>query len=143
MLARKVDGEHPANYSDLLLTAQKLERWAEAKDPLPPKTAATSGSNMMSSQMQGNLFPSLKLKGNCTFTNQAVTIGNDETEEDSSVKQEGEGEKEPSAEDVEASGRVGEMNQTIEYINCFAIAVELYQKKNKNCFGCGAPDYLI
>ena len=38
MLAQKVDGEYPASYSDLLLVALKLERWAEARDPLlPPK----------------------------------------------------------------------------------------------------------
>ena len=36
MLAHKVDGEHPASYSDLLLATQKLERWGEAWDPLPP-----------------------------------------------------------------------------------------------------------
>ena len=37
MLAHKVDGGHPASYSDLLLAAQMLERWVEARDPLPPK----------------------------------------------------------------------------------------------------------
>ena len=57
MLAHKVDGEHPVSYSDLLLATQKLERWAEARDPLPPKTAVTSGSNMMHTQTPGNLFP--------------------------------------------------------------------------------------
>ena len=67
MLAYKVDGEHLASYSNLLLAAQKLERWAEAMNPLPPKMAATSGSNMTHSQMPGNLFSSHKLKGNCTF----------------------------------------------------------------------------
>ena len=49
MLAHKVDGEHPVSYSNLLLAMQKLERWAEARDPLPPKMAATSGSNMICS----------------------------------------------------------------------------------------------
>ena len=34
MLAHKVDGKHPNNYSDLLLAAQKLERQAEARDLL-------------------------------------------------------------------------------------------------------------
>ena len=43
MLAHKVDGENPAGYSDLLLATQKLERRAEARDPLPPETAVTSG----------------------------------------------------------------------------------------------------
>ena len=143
MLADKVDGEHPVSYSDLLLAAWKLERWAEARDPLPPKMAITSGSSRMGFQMPGNLFPLHKLKGNCTFATQAATIRNDEVEEDSSVKQEG-GEMEPSAdEDVGVSGRAGEMDQSIEYIICFAKVVELYQKKNRNCFGCGSPDHLI
>ena len=37
MLAHMVDGENPVTYSELLLAAQKLERWAEARDPLCPK----------------------------------------------------------------------------------------------------------
>ena len=80
---------------------------------------------MTCSQMPGNLFPFHKLKGNCTHAAQAVTVGNDEVEEDPGVKQEGEGETEPSAdEDVEASGRVGETDQCIKYITCFAKVVE-------------------
>ena len=63
----KVDGENPAGYSDLLLAAQKLERRAETRDPLPLKTAVTSRSNGICSQIPGNLFPSLKLKGNHTW----------------------------------------------------------------------------
>ena len=85
MLAHKLDGEHPASYSDLLLATQKLERWAEARDPLPPKTATTSGPNMTHSQMAGNLFPSCKLKGSCTLMAQAMTIGNDKAGKDSGV----------------------------------------------------------
>ena len=68
MLAHKVDGEHPASYSDLLLATQKLERWTETRDPLLPKMAATSGLNTMHSAMPGNLFPSHKLKVNFTCT---------------------------------------------------------------------------
>ena len=67
MLAHKVDGEHPASYSDLLLATWKLERWAEARDPLSPKMAATNGSDMMHSQMPGNLFPSHKPKRQLHF----------------------------------------------------------------------------
>ena len=37
MLAHKVDGEHPASYSNLHLAAQKLERWAEAHRPFTIK----------------------------------------------------------------------------------------------------------
>ena len=36
MLAHKVDGEHATSYSYLLLVAKKLEKWAEARDPLLP-----------------------------------------------------------------------------------------------------------
>ena len=66
--AHKVDGEHPTSYSDLLLVAQKLERWAEARDPLLLKTTTAGRSNMTHSQTPENLFPSQRLKGNHTFT---------------------------------------------------------------------------
>ena len=56
MLAQKVD-EHPANYSDLLLATQKLERWAEAQDPLPPKGVTTSGPNNPILRPQGTCSP--------------------------------------------------------------------------------------
>ena len=57
MLAHKVDGKTPAVYSVLLLAMQKLERRAEARDPLPLKTAVTGRSNGMYSQAQRKLFP--------------------------------------------------------------------------------------
>ena len=140
MLAHKVDGENPAGYSDLLLATWKLERRAEARDPLPPKTAVTSGLNTCS-QTPGNLFPLHKLKGNHTFTAQAASIGNDAGEADSGVKQEKEGDTEPSAdEEVEASGTVEGINQHMEYIISFIKAVELHQQKNRSCFGCKSPD---
>ena len=102
--------------------------------------AATNGSTMVDSQTPGNLFPSCKLKGNHTFTTQAATVRN---EEDPGVKPEGEGEIEPSVdEDVEVLGSVGETDQSIEHIVHFAKAVELYQKKNKDCFGYGSADHL-
>ena len=41
------------------------------------------------------------------------------------------------------SDRVEEADQSIEYIAHFAKAVELYQKKNKNCFGCGSPNHFV
>ena len=62
MLAHKVDGEHPASYSNVLLAAWKLERWAEAIDPPPPKTAVTSGLNMMILRCQGICFPHISWK---------------------------------------------------------------------------------
>ena len=44
-----------------------------------------------------------------------MTIGNDKVEEDSSVKQEGEGETEPlTNEDDEAAGRAGGTDQSME-----------------------------
>ena len=67
MLAHKVDGEHPASYSNLLFAAKKLERWAEAGDPLLPKTTTTGGLNVTWPQTSGNLFSSRKLKGTHTF----------------------------------------------------------------------------
>ena len=42
-LAHKVHGKHPTSYSNLLLAAQKLDRWAQAGDPLLPKTTMTGG----------------------------------------------------------------------------------------------------
>ena len=49
----------------------------------------------------------------------------------------------PADEEVGASGKVKEADQSVEYITYLMNAVELYQKKNKNCFGCGSPDYFV
>ena len=115
MLVHKVDGNHPASYSNLLLAKQKLERLAEARDPLPPKTAATNGSTTMHSQMPGNLYPSCMLKGNCTFAAQAATVENDVVEEDLGVESWGQEDMEPSAnEEVEILGKVKEADQSVE-----------------------------
>ena len=134
MLAHKVDGEHPASYCDLLLDGEKLERWAEARDPLPPRMTVTNGSNAMHSQMSGNLFPLHKLKDNCTFAAQAATIGNNVAEEDPGVEQEREEEAEPSDDkEVEASGEVEEADQSIEYISHFT------KRKTGTASGMGAP----
>ena len=144
MLAHKVDGEQPAIYSNLLLAAWKQERHAEASDPLPPKTATTGGSNVTCSQTSGNLFLSCKLKGNHTFATWATTVGNNKAEEDPGKKPEGGGETELSAdEDVEVLGRIGERDQSVKYIVHFMKAVKLYQRKNRNCFGCGTPEHFI
>ena len=66
MSTHKVDDKNPVIYSKLLHTAWKLERWAEARAPLLLKTPAIGSSNIACSHSQGNLFPSRKLKGNCT-----------------------------------------------------------------------------
>ena len=63
MLAHKVDDEHPARYSDLLLAGQILEIWMEVRDPLLPKATSMGGSNVTHSQTSESLFPSWKLKG--------------------------------------------------------------------------------
>ena len=60
------------------------------------------------------------------------------------MKPEGEEEAKSSAgEDVESSGRGGGEDQSVRYIVHFANAVELYQKKNQNCLGCGSLDHLM
>ena len=108
MLAHKVDGENPVTFSELLLAAQKLERWAEARDLLLPKTTTSGGSNITHSHSQGNLFPSRKLKGSLTFTDQSTALEDHETEEDSGPKPDWEKEAKSSAEeDMGMSGKVG------------------------------------
>ena len=62
MLAHKVNDENPVTYSKLLLAAQKLERLAEVRDPLLLKIPTTRSLNVTHSHLQGNLFPSRKLK---------------------------------------------------------------------------------
>ena len=125
MLAHKIDGENPAGYSDLFITAHKLERRPEARGPLPPKTAVC---DMFSDS--GNLSPFHKLKGNTTFTTQAVTIGSVEGKADSGVQQEEEGETEPSADkEVIASCGDEEIDQPMEYIIHIAKVIELCQQK--------------
>ena len=144
MLAHRVDGENPTGHSDLLLATGKLERRAEVRDPLPPKTSVTSGLNVICLQTPGNLFLSCKLKGNHTFTTWAVTIRNADSKADFGAKQEGEGEMEPLAdEEVKASGGAEGTDQPMEYIVCFTKAVELYQQKNRSCFRCRSPDHLV
>ena len=144
MLAHKVDDEHPTSYSYLLLAAWKLERWTEARDPLLPKTTTTGGFNVTQSQTTGNLFPCRKLKGNHTFTAWSAIVESTEAEEDSNIKQEGEEEAESSAEeDAETSSGVGGPDQLVGYIVHFANMVNLYQRKNWNCFGYGSPDHLM
>ena len=90
MLAHNVDGKHPTSYSNLLLVAWRLERQTEARDPLLPKDTTTGGSNDTQPQAFGNLFPSRKLKGSCTFITWSTIVGSIGTEMDLSVKLEGE-----------------------------------------------------
>ena len=106
MLANKVDGEHPARYTDLLLAAQKLERLAEARDPLLPTTITSGGSNVTHSQTPGNLFPSWKLKDSQTFTTQSPMVESNEAAEDSIMKAE---------EEEQAKSSAGVTNGNIAY----------------------------
>ena len=95
MLTHKVNGENPVIYSKLLLTAQKLERQVEARDPLVPKITTSGSFNVTHSHSQGSLFPSRKLKGNCTFTAQSAAVEDHDTEEDSGPEHNGEKEASP------------------------------------------------
>ena len=72
----------------------KTGKKGRGQDPLPPKIAVTSGSNVIHSQTPGKLFPSCKLKANHTFTTLALIIGSVEGEANPGAKQE-EGELEP------------------------------------------------
>ena len=144
MLAHKVSGEHPASYSDLLLVVHKLERWAEARDALLPKTTITRGSNVTWPQASGNMFLSSRLKGNHTFMASSAIVGSIGTEEVLSVKLEGEEEAECSeGEDQETPNGIGGDDQLISLIVHFDNAVKLYENKNQNCFWFGSPDHLV
>ena len=144
MLACKVDGENPVTNSTLLLTAWKVDKQLKARDPLLPKTTTTGGLNVTHSHPQGNPFPSRKLKGSHTFTAHSAVVEDWEAEEDSGTKPNGEEEAEFSAEeDVGMWGKVGSADQLLGYIVQFANTVELYKKKNHNCFGCGSPNHLV
>ena len=130
MLAHKVDGENPVTYSEMLLAAQKLERWAEARDPLLLKTTTTGGLNLTCSHSQSNLFLSRKLKGSLTFKAQSAAVEDHETEEDLGSKPDGEKEAESSVEeDMGMSGKVGGTDQLLGYIIWFTNAVELTRKE--------------
>ena len=94
-----MDGECPASYLDLLLVVHKLERLAESRDPLLPKTTTTGGSNITQPQALGNLFPSRKQKGNCTFMAQSTIVESIETERDMTAGPGGEEEVESLGED--------------------------------------------
>ena len=144
MLAHKVYGEDPVTYSELLLAAWKLERWAEARDPLLPRSRTIGSSNITCSHSQGNLFPSRKLKGNHTFTAWSIAVEDNKTEEDSGPKPNGEKEAEPSAEEnMGMTGKVSNVDPSLGFVTQFANTLELYQKRNHSWFGCGSPYYLV
>ena len=132
MLGHKVDGEHPTWYSDLILAAQKLERWAETRDPLLLKATPMGGLNVTHSQTSENLVPSHKLKGSHTFTARSATVENNGVAEDSGMK--AEEVKSSDGEDPETLAGIKGADQSLGYIVCFANAAKLSQKKKLKLF---------
>ena len=123
----------------IALTAWKLERWAEARDP-----PTTGSSNVTHSHSQGNLFPAKKLKGNCTFTAQSTALEDCKTDESAGPKPSGEKKAKSCAEeDVGMTGEVCIVDPLLGFITWFTNVVELYQKRNHNCYGCDSPDHLV
>ena len=41
------------------------------------------------------------------------------------------------------TGKVSNVDPSLGFIVWFANVVELYQKRNHNCFGCGSPDHRV
>ena len=100
-----------------------MERCAEPRDPLLPKTTTTRGLNVAHTQALGNLFPSQKLKGSHTFTASSTTLESNEAEEDSDVNPE---EAESSAgDDAEASLELEEKT-SVSWVCCPFYVVKLY-----------------
>ena len=86
----------------------------------------------------------MRLKGSHTCTAWSTVEEDCENEEDSGPKPDGEKEAKSSAkEDAGTLGKVGDAEPLLVYIMWFANAVDLYQKKNHNCFGCDNPDHLV
>ena len=84
------------------------------------------------------------MKGSHAFTAQSAAVEDHETEEDSGQKPDGEKEAGSSTEeDKGLPGKVGDADQSLGYIVWFDNTVELYQKKNCNCFRCGSLDHLV
>ena len=126
MSAHNVHGENPVTYCKLLLAAWKLERWVKARDPLLPKSTTTRSLKKAHSHSQGNLFPSRKLKGSCTFTAHSPVVEEYETKEDSGPKPNGEKEAESSAEECAGTlGKAGNVDPLLGYIMQFTNVVEL------------------
>ena len=65
-------------------------------------------------------------------------------EEDSSPKPDEEKEAEsPAEEDAGTTGEIGDVNLLLGYIAWFTNAVQLYHKRNCNCFRCCSPNHLV
>ena len=145
ILAHKVDGEHPTRYSNLLLAAQKLERWAKARDPLLPKTTPTGGSNVTHSQTSGNLFPSEKLKGSHTFTAQSAMVESKGVAEDLGTRQRRQKRLSLQMKRTQKPqvGLVEQISQLGRLSSILPTWIKLYQRKKQHCFGCGSPDHLV
>ena len=105
-----------------------------------PENHPSGGSNIAHSHTSGNLFPSQKLKGSHTFTARSVMVESNRVPEDSGTIEEVES---FDREDPKTSGGVKGADQSLGYIVHLVSTVELYQKKNQNCFRCGSPDHLV
>ena len=132
MLAHKVNG---------LNCSSQPRSWKDGQKPEIPcsqKNPTTGIMNVTCFHSQGNLFPSRKLKGNCT------TVEDHENEDDLGPKPDrGKEAKSSAGKEVETTGKVGDVDLLLGYITWFANMVELYQKKNCNCFGCGSLDHMV
>ena len=70
-------------------------------------------------------------------------MGSNEAGEHKDAKLDQEEEVGSFVEDPETFSDLCGANQPISYIVHYANAMELYQKKTQNCFGCGSPNHLI
>ena len=136
MLAHKVDSKHPTSYSDFLLAVKKLERWAETRDPLLPKTTMTGGSNVTGPLASGNLFPSRKLKDNHTFMAQSAIVESVITEGDSTTEVKEEKEVESSEGNPESPVKLVE--QISISATSYGLLLQLIYTKRKTRFVSGA-----
>ena len=100
MLAHAVDGEYPSSYSDLLLATWKLERWAEAREPLLPKKLQLMDQLQCILRFQVINFPHASWRATALSTIK-VSIGNVMAEEDPHEEPEGEEETKPSSDEEE------------------------------------------
>ena len=126
-----------------LLPRNWKDGW-KPQDFLLPKTTTAGSSNIIHSHSQGNLFPSMNLKGSHTFTAQSAVVEDCEAEEDLGPKPNGEKEAKSSAEeDAGLLGKVGDIEPLLSYIMWFTNAVKLYQKKKCNCFQCSSQNHLV
>ena len=105
ILAHKVDGENPAGYFDLLLATQKTGRKSRNQRPSAPKDNCKQWIECYTFSDPRQLIPLMQVEGQPYFHHLSFNHWNAKGEVYSSMKQEGEEEMEPLAdEEVKASG---------------------------------------